>query len=476
MSGSRIPPNDQKAEEALLGAMLLSAEAIDSVVEVVHAEDFYRPVHGHVFAAAVRLWSANEPVDQVTVWDELRRTGLADTLGSPATMMDWVRDTPAISNAAKYAKIVAGFARLRRLIAVCSRGIETAYDLPADIDGTLDAFEAEIFDVVHASDSGVLRGGDLADLLPGFIESLRERCDRAAAGEIVGGLPTGLVDLDEKLGGLVAGEVYVIGALPGEGKTSLSLDIACHAASTGHPVVVFSLEMSWEQMLGRFLASRADVPGEEIRDGKITRPHWAEIERFWPKAARWPLRVLSGRSASPLDIRAQARRFRAQSRGQLGLIVVDYVQLVELAGPAENRQNEVRKISGQLKSMAMEFGVPVIANAQLNRGATISPDYRPKKSDLKDSGALEADAAGVLLLYREELHNPTTDRKGICEVIIDKNRYGKTGKVDLRYVAEWTTFRNLSSRPAPPPPQLALNVSNGNGHHEEDGPVRGLDF
>lgn len=474
MSQALVPPHNLNAEQALLGAMLLSADAIDAVADIARPEDFYRPAHGQVFQTIVRLWSANEPVDAVTVAEELARSGQLEAVGGPAALIDWQASTPAISNAAQYASIVAEHAQLRQMIRVCREMSELAYSVPTDVRGALDLFESKAFGLAHGN--GQHGNGEMetvGEMMPGFIEELKERCRRAAAGEIVGGLTTGFPSLDIKLGGLEPGGLYVVGAPPGTGKSALVLDMACYNASIGNPVAGFSLEMTKKQIMARFVASQAEVISGRIRAGTLEGPDWANVEKLRRRSEQWPLSVGYQSKITPLDVRAKARRVQAANGGRLSMIFVDYLQLMHLADKAENRQNEIARISGELKGIAMEFEVPLVALAQLNRAANKAAEVRPTKHDLKDSGAIEADADGVLLIYREEVHNPATPNRGVAEIIIDKNRHGEIGKVNLIFSGKFTSFRDMSSdgssSGADGSAEMVPTGYDGAGRHDSDG-------
>ncbi|MGI9032311.1 MAG: replicative DNA helicase, partial [Acidimicrobiales bacterium] len=384
-SGARVPPHNLEAEESLLGAMLLSRDAIVVAVEArLAASDFYKPAHGHVFEAITSLYEQGEPADPVTVADELRRAGVLEGIGGPATLISLQARTPAIGNAARYATIVEEHALLRRLIAVASQIAEMGYSVPDDVLAAIDEAEALVFEVAQrrVTDS-MLPIRELLERHLDHIEALYER------GQEIIGVPTGYIDLDHQLAGLQPSNLVIVGGRPGTGKTSFALGIASHAALDGrHPVLVFSLEMSHLELTQRLLCAEARVDATRMRNGKLLETDWPKISHAVGRLAEAPIHIDDNPRLTIMEIRAKARRLK--SRSGLGLIVVDYLQLMTGRTSAENRQVEVSEISRGLKILARELEVPVIALSQLSRSLENRADKRPVLADLRESGCMPA--------------------------------------------------------------------------------------
>lgn len=434
----RVPPHDLQAEESLLGAMLLSRDAIASAVEHCKAADFYRPAHGHIFEAISSLYAQGEPADPVTVADELRRADLLEAAGGAGELIALQANTPAIANASRYAKIVAEHALLRRLIAVASEIAELGYSVPEDVVAALDQAEAMVFQVAehHITDS--LK--PLRELLTASLDHLEALYER---GDSITGVPTGFADLDEQLSGLQASSLVIVGARPSMGKTSFALGIAGHVAIEKRlPVLFFSLEMNHLEITQRLLCSEARVDSSRVRNGRLHEADWPKIVEAIGKLGEAPLFIDDNPNLTIMEIRAKARRLK--SREGLSLIVVDYLQLMSGRDAAENRQVEVSEISRGLKILARELSVPVVALSQLSRNLEARADKRPVLADLRESGSLEQDADVVLFIYRDEVYNKESDQKGIAEIIIAKHRNGPTGVTQLAFLDHYTRFANMA--------------------------------
>ena len=381
----RVPPNNLRAEESVLGAMLLSREAIAEVVEVLDPDHFYKPAHGHLYDAILSLYSGGEPVDAVTVADELKRAGLLDEVGGPAVLLDFQATTPAISNAAHYAKIVEEHALLRRMITVSNEIAETAYGIPEDVTKAVDDAESSMFDVAQRRVANTM--APIKDLLPANLDRIEMLYDR---GEAITGLSTGYLDLDEKLAGLQPSALYVVGARPAMGKTAFALGLAANSAMKDErPVLIFTLEMSQLELSQRLLCSEALVDCRPGQDRPTRRGEWTRITHAVGRLAEAPIYIDDNPHTSVMDIRAKARRLKSRE-GDLGMVVVDYIQLMTGRSNAESRQVEVSEISRNLKILARELEAPVIALAQLNRGLEQRTDKRPMLSDLRESGCMPA--------------------------------------------------------------------------------------
>src|SRR4051812_32646373 len=385
-SSGRVPPHNLQAEESLLGAMLLSKDAIAVASERLRPDDFYKPAHGHIYDAITALNGVGEPADPVTVADELRRAGLLDAIGGPATLVNLQANTPATSNAGRYAKIIEDHALLRRMIGVAGEIAELGYELPEDVAKAVDHAESLVFEVAQRRVTDSMAAiHDLLDLNLDRLEQLYER------GQSITGIPTGFVDLDELTSGLQPNALYVIGARPAAGKTALALNMACHAALDAHrPVLLFSLEMGQLELTQRLLCSEARVDSKRVRNGNLTEADWGKIAHATGRLADAPIWIDDNPNLTIMEIRSKARRLKSRI-GDLGLIVIDYLQLMTGRSNAESRQVEVSEISRGLKILARELECPVMALSQLSRGLEMRADKRPMLADLRESGCLTAD-------------------------------------------------------------------------------------
>jgi replicative DNA helicase len=434
-----VPPHNLDAEESLLGALLLSRDAVGTVAELgLVPGDFYKPSHQHVYDAIRVLTGAGQPVDPVTVADELRRAGLLEEIGGPAVLLELQNATPAISNVGRYAKIVQDTAVLRRLIGVASEIAEIAYLEPDDVTKAIDEAETKVFDVAERRVVDSTR--PLSDLLSLTMDHLQETFERGSA---ITGTPTGYHDLDDLLSGLHPSTLLIVGARPAMGKSAFALGIATHVAqSTNTPVLFFSLEMGHAELAQRILAAEARVDSQKLRNGRLTESDWSKIGRAIGRL-EVPLLLDDNPSVTVMEIRAKARRIKARY-GALGLIVVDYLQLMTGSSNAENRQLEVSEISRNLKVLARELEVPIIALSQLSRQLETRADKRPMLADLRESGALEQDADVVMFIYRDEVYHPDSTDKGAAEVIVAKHRSGPIGTRRLVFLGPYTRFDNAA--------------------------------
>lgn len=382
----RIPPHNLEAEESLLGAMMLSRDAIAAAVEIVREEDFYRPSHAHVFEAVVSLYGQGEPVDPVTVAEELRRAGLLDSLGGKTALLRIQASTPAAANAAHYARIVEEHALLRRLISAAGEIAEMGFDLPDDVTETLDRAESLVFEVADRRVSGTLVG--LHTTLQASLDHLEALYGNE---EGVTGTPTGFHDLDGILLGLQPSNLVVVAARPGMGKTSFALGAATTVAlESNKPVVFFSMEMGHLELTQRLLSAEARVDARKLRTGKLGEGDWEKISHAVGRLANAPFFIDDNPHCTVMEVRAKCRRLKAR-QGDLGLVVVDYLQLMSSSRRAENRQVEVAELSRGLKILARELEVPVIALSQLNRQLEYRQDKRPMLADLRESGCVTGD-------------------------------------------------------------------------------------
>jgi len=436
----RVPPHNLEAEEALLGAMLLSRDAVASSSEVVGgAEMFYRPAHAHIFEAITILTARGEAVDPITVGEELRRRDLLDAIGGASTLISLQANAPGTANAAYYARIVRDHALLRRLIGAAGSIAERAYGLPDDVRKAVDEAESLVFDIARHEGEGST--ALIKDLLNETLERLEELYER---GSEITGTPTGYIDLDEMTSGLQPGSLVVVGARPAMGKTSFALGMATNAAmKANRPVLVFSLEMSKVELSQRILCSEARIDSKKVRNGKLTQADWGAIANAIGRLAEAPVWIDDNPMVNVMEIRSKARRLRSEV-GDLGMVVVDYIQLMTGRTKAESRQVEVSEISRGLKLLARELECPVIACAQLNRSLEQRADKRPMLSDLRESGALEQDADIVMFIYRDEVYDPKQENAGLAEILVAKHRNGPTGVTHLSFLGHITRFENMA--------------------------------
>ncbi len=433
----RIPPHSLEAEESLLGAMLLSRDAIAVAVERCSASDFYKPSHAQVFQAVTTLYAQGEPADAVTVAEELRRAGTLEEAGGSAALVALQANTPAISSAARYARIVEEHALLRRLIGVSQEIAEIGFSLPEDVTDALDRAESMVFEVAQRRAADTI--APLQELLSRSLDRLEELYGRS---ESITGVPTGFTDLDEHLAGLQPSNLVVVGARPSMGKTAFALGLAAHAAIQGVPVLFFSLEMSHLEIAQRVLCAEARVDASRMRNGRLFEGDWSKISHAIGRIGNAPLHIDDNPNVTVMDIRAKARRMK--SRDGLGLVVVDYLQLMTGRSSAENRQVEISEISRGLKILARELEIPVVALSQLSRSLESRADKRPMLADLRESGAIEQDADVVMFIYRDEVYNPETSDRGAAEILVAKHRNGPTGTVQLAFVGNYARFANMA--------------------------------
>jgi replicative DNA helicase len=442
-ASGRVPPHNLEAEESLLGAMLLSRDAITAAVEAhVETSDFYKPAHGHIYEAIQSLHGQGEPADPVTVAEELRRADLLDNIGGRVALLQIQANTPASANAGHYARIVNELALLRRLIGVAGDIAEMGYDETDDVTETLDRAEALVFEVAERR---------VSDSMVGIRDALQDTLDELEArygddSELIG-MPTGFDEIDKKLHGLQRSNLVILAARPGMGKTSLALGLAKNVAmGTGKPVIFFSMEMGALELTKRLLSMEAGVDATKLWTANLSEPDWGKISHAVGRLAEAQLHIDDNPHCTVMEMRAKARRLRAR-HGDLGLVIVDYIQLMTPSSTgrrSENRQVEVSEISRGLKILARELECPVIALSQLNRQLEYRQDKRPMLADLRESGGLEQDADVVAFIYRDEVYNPESDDRALAEIIIAKHRNGPTGTARLVFRPERAEFVNMA--------------------------------
>jgi replicative DNA helicase len=433
--GYRSPPHSREAEESVIGALLLSEEAASEVMDRIHPEDFYVPAHQAIFEAMRELFDTTEAIDAVTVSEALRRRGELEKIGGVQYLTRLVDIVPSTSNVTYYAGIVEEHAKRRELIRAGASVTDFAFNINDEISEVLDRAEQAVLGVAERRSSQTLLevGPMFQDVLE-HIEMLEQQ------GSEITGLATGFVDLDKKLAGLQPANLVVIAGRPAMGKSSLTMNIATNAAAAGEAVAIFSLEMSKEEIVQRILSSVGKVDSMKLRSGQLG-PLWQRVVDAAGRMYKAPIYIDDSPVVTVTDIRAKCRRLK-RKRG-LSLIVVDYLQLMESYGQ-ENRQQEIAQISRNLKNLARELEVPIIAVSQLNRSLEAREDKRPRLSDLRESGSIEQDADVVMFVYRHEYYHPEEqEKKGIAEVIVAKHRAGSTGPVEMTFQPEFTRFANL---------------------------------
>ena len=432
----RVPPHNLEAEESVLGAMMLSAEAIADVVEAVKPVDFYRSANGKIFDTLRSIYARGDPVDAITAVEELRRRGILEEVGGHLYIHELVEEVPTSAAAGNYARIVAQAALLRRLIQAAADIMDVGYSAPEDPEQAADEAEQRIYEVARHDDRDQV--ASLRELVDQAMTDLEKIQNRESA---FAGLPTGFRDIDALLSGLQAQNLVVVAARPGVGKSSFVTNLARNVAvETRVPVAMFSLEMSRWEIGMRLLCAEARVPWDNIRNKRVGAEDWSRIVQAAEVLHDAPLSIVDAGNVTIVDIRAKARRL-AMARAGLGLIIVDYLQLMSHHRRVDNRQQEIAEITRSLKMLAKELGIPVIAVSQLNRDPERRQDKRPQLSDLRESGAIEQDADVVMFIHRDDF-DPA--KKGLADVIVAKHRNGPTDTIQLTFLPHLTQFRNFA--------------------------------
>lgn len=442
----RVPPHSLEAEQSVLGGLLLDNQAWDRIGDMVGDHDFYRDEHRRIYRHIRKLLEFGKPADVVTVAEALDAAGESEHTGGLAYLGQLAANTPSAANIRRYAEIVRERSILRRLVATADEiGASALSPLGRDAKTLLDEAEAKIFAIAEAGSRHTEGFLHINPLLTQVVEKIQELHDRDNPSDITG-VPTGFLDLDEKTSGLQPGDLIIVAGRPSMGKTAFALNIAENVAvDTGLPVAVFSMEMGGSQLAMRMLASIGRLDSHRVRTGRLTDDDWSRLSSALGKLHEAPIFIDESGGLNPVDLRARARRLHRQC-GQLGLIVIDYIQLMVSARQNENRATEISEISRAIKSLAKELQVPIIALSQLSRKVEERNDKRPMMSDLRESGAIEQDADVIMMLYREEYYKPDTEDKGVAECIIGKQRNGPTGTVRLAFLGEYTRFENLANK------------------------------
>jgi replicative DNA helicase len=436
----KVPPHNLETEMAVLGSMLMDEEAVPAALELLEPKNFYRESHRKIFQAMTQLFHRQRPVDLVTVTEELKNLDQLESVGGAHYLASLTAVVPTAANIQHYARIVKEKAMLRQLISAATQIVGECYENQDEVESLLDRAEQVLFEIAHKSDSG--QAVLLKEMLSQSIETIERLYQRK---ELVTGVATGLHDLDVMTAGLQPSDLVILAGRPSMGKSALACCIAEHVGVVERvPVAIFSLEMSKEQLVHRLLCSHARVDAHKARTGFLAQSDWPKLTNAAGKLAEAPILIDDTPGLSALELRAKARRLRGQYK--LGLIVVDYLQMMRGSFRSENRQQEISEISKSLKALAKELNVPVIALSQLSRAPEQREDRRPQLSDLRESGAIEQDADLVMMLFREEIYHPSEENRGKAELIVAKQRNGPVGTVPLAFLREYTRFESVSPR------------------------------
>lgn len=437
----KMKPHSIEAERSVIGGLLLSADSWDAIAEIVTAGDFYRPEHRAIFRQIALLVDRSEPVDVITVADRLLATGELDAAGGHTYLAELAEQTPTAANIRAYATAVHERAVLRQLIAAAHDIADTGYNPDGrSAEELLDEAERRIMQI---AEEGPKTGGPRAmePLLSGALERIEELFN--SGGDITG-LTTGFVDLDKMTSGLQPSDLVIVAGRPSMGKTSFAMNLVENAAGkTDKPILVFSMEMPAEQLVIRMLSSLGRIDQSRVRNGKLQQDDWPKLSKAMNTLKEARIFIDDTPALTPTELRSRARRV-AREHGELGMVMVDYLQLMRVAGASEGRTAEISEISRSLKAIAKEFRCPMVALSQLNRALEQRPNKRPVNSDLRESGAIEQDADVIMFIYRDEVYHEDSPDKGVAEILIGKQRNGPIGTCRLAFQGEFTRFENLS--------------------------------
>ena len=438
----KLPPHSIEAEQSVLGGLLIDNAAFDKIADIVSDPDFYRDDHRRIFRHIARLIEKGKPADVITVDESVKSSEDKDKVGGLAYLAALTGNTPSAHNIRRYAEIVRERAIMRKLVEVGTNIADTALNpMGKEVGQLLDEAESRVFEIAEAGSRGRQGFIEIQPLLTQVMERIDMLYHRDNPSDITG-VPTGYTDLDSRTSGLQPGDLVIVAGRPSMGKTALALNMAEHVAVENRlPVAVFSMEMAGTQLAMRMLGSIGRLDQHKLRTGKLSDEDWNRLTTAVGKLHDAPIHIDETAALNALELRARARRLHRQY-GALGLIVIDYLQLMEASTQGENRATEISEISRSLKALAKELKVPVVALSQLNRGLEQRPNKRPVMSDLRESGAIEQDADLILFIYRDEVYNPDTPEKGIAEIIIGKQRNGPIGTVKLTFLGEYTRFES----------------------------------
>ena len=434
---NKVQPNDTLAEQAVLGSMLVSRDAVQAAVEVLKPEDFYREDNREIYSAMMDIYSVGKEIDMITVTEQLRLRGTLEKVGGTQNLATLIDNVPTTSNIENYVKIVEEKSTLRNLIRVANDIIKTGYSQTEELDSIIEQSEKGIFDLVQNRNS---KGyASMKEILVDAFDSIEKMYQNKSR---LSGIESGFIDLDEKISGLNNSDLIIVAARPAMGKSAFVLNIASFVAMHDKvPVMIFSLEMSKEQLVKRILSSESEIDSMKLNNANLDSDEWLKLGEASGRLSDIPIYIDDTPALSSSEIRAKCRKAKLEKN--VGLIIIDYLQLMESRTNNASRQQEISEISRSLKILAKELDVPVIALSQLSRATESRADHRPMLSDLRESGSIEQDADIVMFLHREDYYDKETEKKNIAEVIIAKNRNGETGTVELAWMGKYTKFANL---------------------------------
>lgn len=438
MDIGKVPPNDIEAEQAVIGSMLTDQEAVISAIETLKEDAFYREDNKLIYSAILSLYNRAEPIDIITLKSELQTMGIFEKIGGLEYIAELPDKVPTTANVQKYINIVEEKYILRNLIKTANEIIDLGYEQSEEIENIMDNVEKKIFNL--SKDRNQKGYSQLKDILMNSFTELEQLYNQK---KHITGVPSGFTDLDNRTSGFHNSDLILIAARPAMGKSAFALNIAANAALKSEiPVVIFSLEMSKEQMTNRILSSEAMVDSNKIRSGKLDDNDWGKIAETLGPLSEAPIYIDDTPGISIMEIRAKCRKLKLEKN--IGLVVIDYLQLIQGSGKrVGSREQEISEISRSLKILAKEIEVPVIALSQLSRAPEQRPDHRPMLSDLRESGAIEQDADIVMFLYRDDYYNEESEKKNIAEIIMAKHRSGSTGTTELLWLSNYTKFANI---------------------------------
>ncbi len=438
---NKVQPNDTIAEQAILGSMLVDKDAISAAVEVLKPDDFYREDNKEIFTAMLELYSIGKHIDVITTTEQLKLRGSLEKIGNIAYLATLIDNVPNTSNIESYVKIVEEKSVIRKLIKVANDILKVGYSQTEEVDTIIEQTEKRVFDVLQ--DRNTRGYSSIKQVLVTVFDELESMYQNKKK---ISGIESGFIDLDMKTSGLNPSDLLIVAARPAMGKSAFVLNIATYVAMHMKiPTMVFSLEMSADQMAKRIIASEAEIDSMKLKNADLSSEDWLKLGQASGRVSEIPLYIDDTPGLSSAELRAKCRKAKLEKN--IGLIIIDYLQLMESKTKSPSRQQEISEISRSLKILAKELSVPVIALSQLSRASEARADHRPMLSDLRESGAIEQDADIVMFLHREDYYNPDTEKKNVAEVILAKNRSGSTGTVELAWLGQYTKFANLYRGP-----------------------------
>ncbi|WP_447544445.1 replicative DNA helicase [Neisseria gonorrhoeae] len=443
-----LPPHSMEAEQSVLGGLMLENPAWDRIADVVSGEDFYRHEHRLIFRSIAKLINEGRPADVITVQEDLQRNEELEVAGGFEYLITLAQNTPSAANIRRYAEIVRERSIMRQLAEVGTEIARSAYNPQGrDAGRLLDEAENKVFQIAESTAKSKQGFLEMPDLLKEVVQRIDMLYSRDNPDEVTG-VPTGFIDLDKKTSGLQPGDLIIVAGRPSMGKTAFSINIAEYVAIEKHlPVAVFSMEMGGAQLVMRMLGSVGRLDQSVLKTGRLEDEHWGRLNEAVVKLSDAPMFIDETPNLTALELRARARRLARRFDGRLGLIVIDYLQLMAASGRSDNRASELGEISRSLKALAKELQVPIIALSQLSRTVEQRTDKRPMMSDLRESGAIEQDADLIMFMYRDEYYNQESQMKGYAECIIGKHRNGPVGKIFLTWTGQFTKFDNAAYIP-----------------------------